>query len=81
MYKKISLSIPILRSFTHPILPHSLQSKIRTYYVDKIAAVSGFQRLISFPVYRVSESPIQNMDPTVHLALRAPLNSTTKLSI
>ena len=29
------------RTFTHPILPLSIQSKIKTYNVDKFAAISA----------------------------------------
>ena len=41
--RKISFYIANPRKFTNLILPLSIQSKRRTYNVDNIAAVFGFQ--------------------------------------
>ena len=57
MYENISLFGPSQNIYL-PYKPISIQSTKRNYTVDKTTAVSGFQRLVSFSVYQVSESII-----------------------
>ena len=74
--RRKSLYIVNPRTFTNPILPHSIQSKRKTYDVEKIAPVFGCQWIV-----RMSECVFKKtMDLTVCLALKAALNSTTTLS-
>ena len=56
---KMYLFMAYPRTFTNLILPLLIQSSRIIYYVDKITAVFGFQRVIGFSVYGVSESVIQ----------------------
>ena len=79
--QKLSLLMANPRTFTKVILPLLIQSRKRNYCVDKITAVFGFQYNVCFSFYLVLECVIKKiMDLTVHMALRAPLNSTTTLS-
>ena len=57
---KISLYTANLRTFTYHILPLLIQSRRRTYYVEKITAVFGFQRLVCLSVYGLSEFVVKN---------------------
>ena len=51
-------------------------------HVNKITVMFGFQSLVCFSVYRVTEYVIKKiMDLTFHLASRASLYSTTTVSI
>ena len=79
--RKISIYMDNPRTFTNLILPLFIQSRRRNYYLEKITAVFSFERLVHLSVYLVSECVIKNMDLTVHMALRAALNSTTTISI
>ena len=77
---RVSIYIVIPRPLTNFILPLLIQSKRKTYDVDKITPVFSFQYIFSFSGYQESESVIKNIDFTVCLALEVDLNSTTTLS-
>ena len=58
--QKICLYTANPRTFTNPILTLLMQSRITNYYVDKITAVFGFQRLVYLSVNGLSEFVVKN---------------------
>ena len=51
----LSLYVVNPRTFTKLILPLSIQSKRKTYDVDNITPVFGFQYIVNFSVYQESK--------------------------